>query len=85
MNHADKTLGYIDTMNAIDIYLNELRETWGYETEELNDIREKMEELANSCFWEGYNERSGESENIVEDCFPTCGFYAKKSDMDGYE
>ena len=43
-------------MNVIDILLRELSETWGYEAEELNDIREKMEELANSCFWEGYHE-----------------------------
>lgn len=36
--------------------LKELKENWGYETEELNDIREKLEEVANSAFWEGYNE-----------------------------
>jgi hypothetical protein len=40
----------------INPLLTELKETWGYETEELSDIRSKMEELANSCFWEGYNE-----------------------------
>jgi hypothetical protein len=40
--------------------LKELHETWGYETEELNDIREKMEEVANAAFWEGYSERSEE-------------------------
>jgi hypothetical protein len=42
----------------INQLLQELKETWGYTTEELNDIREKMEELSNSAFWEGYNERS---------------------------
>ncbi|MDO8610979.1 MAG: hypothetical protein Q7R95_10650 [bacterium] len=26
----------------IDEYLNELKETWDYSTEELNDIKEKM-------------------------------------------
>ncbi len=67
-------------MNIIDILIRELSQTWGYETEELNDIREKMEELANSCFWEGYNERSEEIDQYYG------GFaYAKKSDMDGYE
>lgn len=44
----------------IDELLKELKETWGYETEELLDIREKMEELANTCFWEGYNEATNE-------------------------
>lgn len=64
----------------IDELLKELHETWGYETEELNDIRDKMQELANSCFWEGYNERS---EEVVA---YYAGFsHAKKSDMDGYE
>lgn len=36
--------------------LQELKETWGYETVELNDIREKLEEVANAAFWEGYHE-----------------------------
>ena len=31
--------------------LQELKDTWGYTTEELNDIREKMEEVANSSFF----------------------------------
>jgi len=44
----------------IEQLLKELHEKWGYETEELNDIREKLEEVANSAFWEGYNERSEE-------------------------
>jgi hypothetical protein len=47
----------------INQLLQELKETWGYETEELNDIREKMEELANSAFWEGYNECSDQRES----------------------
>jgi len=44
----------------INQLLKELHETWGYETEELNDIRDKLEEVANSAFWEGYIERSQE-------------------------
>lgn len=47
-------------MNMINQLLKELHETWGYETEELNDIREKLEEVANTSFWEGYNDRSEE-------------------------
>lgn len=66
----------------IDELIRELHETWGYETEELNDIREKMEELANSCFWEGYNEKSADDQQpMVYGGFA----YAKRSDMDGYE
>jgi len=40
--------------------LREIKETWGYETEELNDIREKMEEVGHSYFWMGYGERTEE-------------------------
>ena len=47
----------------INQLLKELKETWGYETEELNDIREKMEEVANSAFWEGYNEAVNQRES----------------------
>jgi hypothetical protein len=46
----------------INQLLKELKDTWGYETEELNDIREKMEEVSNSSFWEGYNDRSNEDD-----------------------
>jgi hypothetical protein len=42
----------------LDQLLKELKDTWGYDTEELNDIREKMGEVANSAFWEGYDEAS---------------------------
>jgi len=63
--------------------LKELKDTWGYETEELNDIREKMTELGNSCFWEGYNERSEEVRKAMEESFPTSGyFYGKKEDYE---
>jgi len=60
--------------------LKELQDTWGYTMEELNDIEEKMKEFGNACFWEGYAERGEEASN----CTPL-SFYAKKSDMDGYE
>lgn len=46
----------------IEQILMEIKETWGYSTEELNDIREKLEEFGNSCFWEGYAERGEELE-----------------------
>lgn len=62
-------------MKLIDTLLQEIFETWGYTTEELNDIREKMEELANSCFWEGYHEASNEEAKA----FTT---YGKKEDFE---
>ena len=63
-------------MNIIDLQLRELQSTWGYETEELNDFREKLEEVAHAAFWEGYHERSVEVERYVE------GFaYGKKEDQ----
>lgn len=62
----------------IDILLKELQDTWGYTTEELNDIRDKFEELAHACFWEGYNERSS------EDPLDNFGFtaYGKREDIE---
>jgi hypothetical protein len=62
----------------INTLLKELKETWGYDTEELNDIREKMEELANSAFWEGYNERSEE----VTRNFAGFSSYGKREDFE---
>lgn len=56
----------------INQLLKELKETWGYETEELCDIRSKMEELGNSCFWEGYNEAQEEYKSFTA--------YGKKED-----
>ena len=50
----------------IEELLRELKETWGYETEELNDIREKLEELAHSYFWMGYGERNEEMHSASE-------------------
>jgi hypothetical protein len=70
----------------IDELLRELSETWGYETEELNDIREKMEELANSFFLEGYNERCEEVRKSIAESSPTYShFYGKKEDMEFYD
>jgi hypothetical protein len=40
--------------------LKELYETWGYEPEELEDIREKMQELGNSCYNRGHMDASAE-------------------------
>ena len=62
----------------IENLLRDLYETWGYSTEELNDIREKFQELANAYYWDGYGERSEEVLGIYS------GFssYGKKEDME---
>lgn len=39
--------------NVIDAHIEDLRKTWGYTTEELNDIREKLEEVFNDGFFVG--------------------------------
>jgi hypothetical protein len=57
--------------------LRELRETWGYDTDELKDIREKMEEVANAAFWEGYAERSDE----IDRYYAGFSAYGKKEDL----
>ena len=41
---------------TIQSALKELKETWGYETEELNHIRELMEELASESYRVGYED-----------------------------
>jgi hypothetical protein len=58
--------------------LRELQQTWGYTTEELIDIREKMEELAASSFQEGYNTRNDEEVSYY------AGFsaYGKREDLE---
>jgi len=59
----------------IDKLLKELKDTWGYDTEELNDIREKMETFGYSCYNTGYLDRE---EEFVQYYY---GFsYGKKSD-----
>lgn len=74
MNLVDKTLN--DNKPMIEQILKELKETWGYETEELYDFREKLEEVAHAAFWEGYHERSAEVDRYVE------GFaYGRKEDQ----
>jgi prepilin-type processing-associated H-X9-DG protein len=42
----------------ITTLLKELKDEWGYGAEELNSIREKMEELSNTCYWDGHAEGS---------------------------
>lgn len=67
-------------MTMIEQLLQELKDTWGYSTEELNDIREKLEEYGHSCYWLGYHDKCDEVDQYYK------GFaHAKKSDMDGYE
>jgi|TARA_R110002110_G_scaffold148108_1_gene339101 hypothetical protein len=44
----------------IQSILKDLEKTWGYTTEELDDIREKLEELSNHFYVDGYNDRSNE-------------------------
>lgn len=61
----NKTLEHNTNMNIIDLTLQELQKTWGYSTEELNDIRDKMQELANTCFWEGYHEASNKEKSFT--------------------
>lgn len=63
-------------MTIIDAYIEDLKDTWGYETEELSHIRDQMEELANSCFWEGYNEAREDTGTVSYKGMA----YGKKSD-----
>lgn len=58
--------------------LRELQDEWGYTTEELNSIREKMEELAGSCYWDGYNDRAS---RVDSDAY-TFYSYGKKEDFE---
>jgi hypothetical protein len=46
--------------NVIDAHIEELKETWGYETEELNDFRERLLDVFESGFWEGKEYRKDE-------------------------
>lgn len=65
-------------MTIIDAYIDDLQSTWGYTTEELTHIQDQMEELANSCFLEGYNEARRDIGNVAYDGMT----YGKKSDND---
>lgn len=58
--------------------LSELKKEWGYTTEELNDIREKMEELSSSCYWDGYNDRASRGESDAYTFYS----YGKKEDWE---
>lgn len=46
--------------NVIDRHIEELRDTWGYETEELNDFRERLMDVFEAGFWEGKEYRKDE-------------------------
>jgi hypothetical protein len=59
-------------LDMLDILVKELKDTWGYSTEELNDIREKIEEYGLSMFWQGYEYKG----------FNWGKSYGKKSDND---
>jgi len=43
----------MEKQNVIDEHIRELKDTWGYTTEELNDIRERFLEVLQQGFWEG--------------------------------
>jgi len=61
--------------------LKDLKETWGYTSEELNDIREKLEELSNYYYVDGYTDRSNELLLDTEDVSPNVQ-YGKKEDQE---
>jgi len=54
MKTINKTLKHNPSM--LERLLKDLFETWGYTQEELDDIREKMEELAYSSYLIGYDQ-----------------------------
>jgi hypothetical protein len=57
--------------------LKQLYETWGYSTEEIDDIREKMQDLGKSCYDQGYTDASMLSMHK--------SLYGKKQDMEFYD
>lgn len=65
----------------IEALLKELKETWGYTTEELNDIREKLSEFGESCYWTGFEDGSNDKEYDVDFIYGVGGC-GKKSDND---
>jgi len=62
-------------------YLKELQDTWGYDTTELNHIRELMEEIANESYIMGYDDRriEEETERVYYAGFSA---YGKKEDWE---
>ena len=64
----------------IENYLQELKETWGYTTEELNDIRECMEEFGNSCYELGVED--GRKQLDIESEYYQGFAYGKKEDQE---
>jgi hypothetical protein len=57
--------------------LKQLYETWGYSTEEIDDIREKMQDLGKSCYDQGHTDASMLSRHK--------SLYGKKEDMEFYD
>jgi hypothetical protein len=43
-------------------YLKELQDTWGYDTTELNHIKDLFEEIAFEAYWMGYRDREADEE-----------------------
>tara|TARA_R110002074_G_scaffold51396_2_gene130029 strand:+ start:31373 stop:31579 length:207 start_codon:yes stop_codon:yes gene_type:complete len=68
-------------MISIHAILKDLKETWGYTTEELDDIREKLEELSNFYYVDGYTDRSNELLLDDEGVSPNVQ-YGKKEDQE---
>ena len=55
--------------------LKELEDTWGFSTEELQAIKDAMEDLGSTCYHLGYTDREEETKYHA-------GFsYGKKEDM----
>lgn len=48
------------TANIIEEHILDLKDTWGYETEELNDFRERLLKVYEYGFWEGKEYRKDE-------------------------
>jgi hypothetical protein len=65
----------------IEFILKELKNTWGYDTEELNDIREKLQDFGESCYWTGFEDGSSDNDYDVDFIFEVNGC-GKKSDND---
>ena len=60
--------------------LNELKETWGFTEDQLVDIRDTLEVFGNSCYSLGANDGT-----LMAQIEISKRFYAKNSDLDGYE
>jgi len=56
--------------------LRELEETWALTTETIDDLHEKMEEIAHEYYWEGF--KDGHNDNLPK---MTERSYGKKEDQ----